>query len=131
MDDMDKLKRNIGTALLGARERAGLTQADVASLVGLAPAVYGRIERGHMLPSVPTLHRLCVALRISANVLLGLDAEEPHVRMPLPHQPAEPPELRRLALILPTLSSSALHTLAALASAIALKKREAKSAPPP
>ncbi len=129
MDETHKLKRTIGTALLGARERAGLTQADVASMVGLASAVYGRIERGHMLPSVPSLHRLCVALSISANVLLGLGSEE--VSVPTtPAEPIDPPELRRLASILPSLSPSALRTLAALASAIALKKRSAKSPPP-
>jgi transcriptional regulator with XRE-family HTH domain len=130
MDDMEKLKRTIGTALLAARERAGLTQADVASMVGLAPAVYGRIERGQMLPSVPTLHHLCVALSISANVLLGLGSEEMPVRSIAPVQ-IDPPELRRLASLLPALSPTALRTLAALASAIALKKRAGKSLPPP
>jgi transcriptional regulator with XRE-family HTH domain len=131
MDDIEKLKRTIGTALLGARERAGLTQADVASMVGLASAVYGRIERGHMLPSVPTLHRLCVALSISANVLLGFGSEVPPLSIPILNTPADPPELRRLASILPSLSPGALRTLAALASAIALKRRLGKSLPPP
>lgn len=130
MDDTNKLKRTIGTALLGARERAGLTQADVASMVGLAPAVYGRIERGQMLPSVPTMHRLCVALSISANMLLGLGFGESPVAI-TPSEPIDPPELRRLASILPSLSPNALRTLAALASAIALKKRPGKGPPPP
>ena len=130
MDDLEKLKRTLGTALLGARERAGLTQADVASMVGLAPAVYGRIERGQMLPSVPTLHHLCVSLNISANLLLGLGSDPMPVSSIVP-APIDPPELRRLASILPSLSPGALRTLAALASAIALKKRLGKSLPPP
>jgi transcriptional regulator with XRE-family HTH domain len=118
MDDLDKLKRTLGAGLLAAREHLGLTQAEAASRVGVAHAVYGRIERGQMLPSVPTLFRLCSALGISANALLGLDSAEPFVLPPL-QDPEDPPELRRLASILRTLSPSALRTMSALASAVA------------
>ncbi|AEI64192.1 helix-turn-helix transcriptional regulator [Corallococcus macrosporus] len=62
----------MGEAARGARLRAGLTQADVAERVGIAAEVYGRMERGKMMPSVPTLFRLCLALRLSADVGLGL-----------------------------------------------------------
>jgi transcriptional regulator with XRE-family HTH domain len=117
MDDLDKLKRTLGSGLLRARERLGLTQAEVASRVGLAHAVYGRIERGHMLPSVPTLFRLCSALNVSANVLLGFTSGE-EVVAPTPEESGDSPELRRLASILRTLSPSALRTMSALASAI-------------
>ena len=51
---------------------AGLTQADVAERIGIAAEVYGRMERGKMMPSVPTLFRLCLALRLSADVGMGL-----------------------------------------------------------
>ncbi|HEX8820184.1 MAG TPA: helix-turn-helix transcriptional regulator [Archangium sp.] len=117
MDDLDKLKRGLGTGLLTARERVGLTQAEVASRSGIAHAVYGRIERGQMLPSVPTLFRLCTVLEVSANVLLGLSSAEP-LPMPDPRAPGDSPELRRLANILRTLSPSALRTMSALAAAI-------------
>jgi transcriptional regulator with XRE-family HTH domain len=130
MEDTGKLKRMLGGAVLVAREQSGLTQAEVAHRVGIAPAVYGRIERGQMLPSVPTLHRLCVALKLSANMLLGFGAED-LVGAIVPPAPIDPPELRRLANILPALSPDALRTLAALASAIALKRRSGKGSSSP
>src|SRR6218665_3730409 len=102
MDDIDSLKRHIDAALLMARERAGLTQADVSSMSGLASAMYGRIERGQMLPSVPPLHRLCTALRISAGALLGLNS--PWVLAAAAPEPAMSPSLAPLAPRPPALS---------------------------
>ncbi|MBE4750255.1 helix-turn-helix transcriptional regulator [Corallococcus sp. ZKHCc1 1396] len=67
-----KLAVSVGAAARAARLRAGLTQADVADRVGIASEVYGRLERGKMMPSVPTLFRLCLALQLSADASLGL-----------------------------------------------------------
>ncbi|WNG33480.1 helix-turn-helix transcriptional regulator [Archangium violaceum] len=121
MDDLERVKRDLGAALLAVRERSGLTQADVSSMVGLVPAVYGRIERGQMLPSVPTLYKLCLSLHISADALLGLGAEK-LLAEALPSEPILPPELRRLTDLLRELPPDALRTLGALASAIAHRK---------
>ncbi len=65
------LSMTIGASARAARERMGLTQAQVAKRVGLVPLVYSRLERGKMLPSVPTLLRLCEALGLSADEALG------------------------------------------------------------
>ncbi|WP_338869321.1 helix-turn-helix transcriptional regulator [Myxococcus stipitatus] len=62
----------IGATARAAREQLGLTQADVAERVGLVAPVYSRLERGQMLPSVPTLYRLCTELNVSPVALLGL-----------------------------------------------------------
>jgi len=59
------LAENIGTVARAARGQLGLTQAEVAQRVELARLVYSRLERGKMLPSVPTLVRLCLALQLS------------------------------------------------------------------
>ena len=67
----DELGTTIGATARAAREQLGLTQAQVAELVGLVPLVYSRLERGKMLPSVPTLLRICNALDISADEALG------------------------------------------------------------
>ena len=67
------LAMTLGAAALAARRRAALTQAEVARRVGIQLEVYGRIERGQMFPSVPTLRRLCVALGIPSDELLGLE----------------------------------------------------------
>jgi len=66
---------HLGKSLREARERAVLTQEEVADRVGLATEVLGRLERGSMLPSVPTLRELCRVLRVDPNTLLGLDME--------------------------------------------------------
>jgi len=75
MED-DLLQKTIGEAARIAREGLGLTQAQVAQKAGMSPAVYGRIERGGMMPSVPALRRLAVALGTSPAVLLDMSPRE-------------------------------------------------------
>lgn len=72
----ERLQRSLGETARAARERLGLTQAQVAQRTGLAPNVYGRIERGGMMPAVPTLRKLALTLVISADALLALRREE-------------------------------------------------------
>ncbi|MFE8596473.1 helix-turn-helix domain-containing protein [Archangium violaceum] len=75
MED-DLLQKRLGEAARTAREALGLTQAQVANAAEMSPAVYGRIERGGMMPSVPSLRRLAVALGVSPAVLLDMSARE-------------------------------------------------------
>ncbi|MCP3104125.1 helix-turn-helix domain-containing protein [Myxococcus sp. K15C18031901] len=94
-----------GAVARRARARLGLTQAAVAERVGIAREVYGRLERGRVLPSVVTLRRLCQVLGLDANVLLGLsDGRGPHV-------PLDPPALRRLVRRLRRLGPEELRGL--------------------
>ncbi|WP_043404793.1 helix-turn-helix domain-containing protein [Archangium violaceum] len=96
----EKLQPRLGTELRMARMRLELTQEQVAKAVGFVPTVYGRIERGDMMPSTPKLKALCVLLGISADVLLGVNpSEDPPMQAPPPPPPGEPPELRRLAML--------------------------------
>jgi transcriptional regulator with XRE-family HTH domain len=62
----------LGAAIRAARERAGLTQEEVAHRVDLHEMTYGGIERGRLLPSVSTLTRLCVLLKIDPDTLPDL-----------------------------------------------------------
>ena len=71
----EKLRLALGDAARAARLRLGLTQAEVAKKVRLKSGVYGRVERGMMTPSVPTLRRMCETLGISSDVLLSLGAQ--------------------------------------------------------
>ncbi|MET0405830.1 MAG: helix-turn-helix transcriptional regulator [Cystobacter sp.] len=131
MDDLDTLKRKLGTALLAAREKAGLTQADVSSQVGIATAIYGRIERGQMLPSVPTLHRLCSTLHLSASALLGLGSEGVEEGDSSREETeALSAELLHLFELLRQLSPAELRCLAALASDIWRTRGYGKRTPP-
>jgi transcriptional regulator with XRE-family HTH domain len=61
------LSVQIGKAAREARLRKKLTQADVAERVKLTDEVYGRIERGDMTPSTPTLIKLCTVLGLRAT----------------------------------------------------------------
>ncbi|MFL5345662.1 MAG: helix-turn-helix transcriptional regulator [Hyalangium sp.] len=86
-----------------ARMRAGFTQADLAASIGKAPEVYGRLERGKMLPSVPTLFRLCVALRSGPHELMGfapVGSLPDVVRSEVPPELTDTPEMRRLLRLL-------------------------------
>jgi transcriptional regulator with XRE-family HTH domain len=71
-----KMTVHLGEVLREARLKAELTQADVAERVGVATEVYGRMERGHLTPSVPNLRKLCMVLRVDASIALGLKAGE-------------------------------------------------------
>ncbi|MCY1081797.1 helix-turn-helix domain-containing protein [Archangium lansingense] len=75
MED-DLLQKTIGEAARTAREGLGLTQAQVAQKAGMSAQVYGRIERGGMMPSVPALRRLAAALGVSPAVLLDMSPRE-------------------------------------------------------
>ena len=97
MQSMDeKLQRHLGEAARAARLRLGLTQAEVAKQVRLKPAVYGRIERGKMTPSVPSLRRICTVLQLSSDLLLSLTPrEEKGPAAKRSAEPSEHPELSR------------------------------------
>ncbi len=115
-----KLAANVGEIAREARVRAGLTQADVAERVGLATEVYGRLERGRMLPSVPSLRRLCIALRTPSDTFLGLNTGEvaTWAAESSPQEYEEVPELRRLMRNLRKLDPSQLKLISLVAAAL-------------
>ena len=114
------LATTIGTAARAARVRANLTQEDVAERVGLATEVYGRLERGGMLPSVPTLRKLCEILRIPSDVLLGLTpAQENFWAKEPPARPTgEPAEIRRLVRTVKRLEPAEFRLLSLMATGL-------------
>ncbi|NMO22602.1 helix-turn-helix transcriptional regulator [Pyxidicoccus fallax] len=116
-----KLATTIGAAARAARTRLELTQADVAERIDVATEVYGRLERGGMLPSVQTLLKLCHELHVSADELLGLashgtgstrSSAEP------PPSPQERPEVRRLLRTVRQLEPSKVKLLGLVANAL-------------
>ncbi len=114
-----KLAKHLGAAARAARMQAKLTQADVAERVGVATEVYGRLERGGMLPSVPTLRKLCSALRADANALLGLKSGLPLVSVnePAPEVEEESPRVRQVLRSLRRLTPTQLNAVGHIASA--------------
>ena len=54
------------------RKSLGLTQEELAELLGVSTSFVGHIERGTRKLSVETLHGLCMALDTSADYLMGI-----------------------------------------------------------
>jgi transcriptional regulator with XRE-family HTH domain len=108
----------IGAVAKQARTRAGLTQADVAAAVGTHPEVYGRMERGEVMPSVPTLMRVCLTLGCGPHELMGFSPLESPQNSPgantVPPGLSDTPEKRRLLRRLARLDSPRLKALARL-----------------
>ncbi|QRO02211.1 helix-turn-helix domain-containing protein [Archangium violaceum] len=117
--DRNRLAMHLGETLREARKRAELTQVDVAERVELATEVLGRIERGNMLPSVPTLRKLCRTLHVDANAMLGLDAETAPSWPEEPDREAEDlPELRRVLRTLRRMDAAQLSVVGSTATAL-------------
>jgi transcriptional regulator with XRE-family HTH domain len=112
-----RLPATLGAALKQARKRAGMTQAEVAEGIGNAPEVYGRMERGGVMPSVPTLLRLCLILGSGPHELMGFSDVEPSQgaqARTLPPGLSDTPEKRRLLRRLARLDSPRIKALARL-----------------
>jgi len=116
-----KLAKHLGGVARKARLLAKLTQADVAERIGLATEVYGRIERGGMLPSVPTLIKLCFALGEDANSLLGISFGLPLLaESGVTHEKEEEtPRLRQVLRNLRRLTPRQLNCVGHVASTLA------------
>ena len=119
MDDRTTAK-TIGERARASRTALGLNQAEVAEQVGMSAEVYGRLERGAMLPRVPTLLRLCEVLRVTPNGLLA--AEVPTA------EPARksPPELRRLLALMERAAPGTVRRVLTVARWLG----ESKTSPP-
>lgn len=66
----------LGARLQRAREARGLTLEQLGELLGVQRQAVSRYERGGHDPSAGMLRRLCVALEVSADDLLGLSAAD-------------------------------------------------------
>ena len=113
-----QLCKRLGKAAREARLQAGLTQADVAERIEVATEVYGRLERGLMLPSVLTFWRLCTVLRLPADQLLGFASKQgARGGSPLPAE-RDSPQVRRLMRSVRKLSVPQLRALSSMVAAL-------------
>lgn len=65
------LAQQIGAQVRVARQRAGLSQEQVAEAINLPTPLFSRLERGKVLPTLATLVELCDVLRVPVDFLLG------------------------------------------------------------
>jgi transcriptional regulator with XRE-family HTH domain len=116
----EKLADHLGKSLRAARDQAKLTQVDVAERIGIASEVYGRMERGRVLPSVPTLRKLCRVLRVDANALLALATREPleWLEEEGGPPPEDSPRVRRLLRSLRQMNEVQLAALQSMAQSM-------------
>jgi transcriptional regulator with XRE-family HTH domain len=94
-----------------ARQRAGLTQAELAEATGVTDETISRIERGRYEPAVSTLFRLAEALEVSLDYLAGEKDRERTERRP----PSPSPIVRRLRTRIEALTPAAQRKLLAIA----------------
>jgi transcriptional regulator with XRE-family HTH domain len=123
------LATTLGAVARTARTRAGLTQEDVAERIGMASEVYGRMERGQMLPRVENLRRLCVVLNVAPHELLGLEPLNADTAFPWeelkPHAD-DTADIRRLLRRMRQLSAAQVKLLSLIAGAMVRKAKPAK-----
>ena len=93
----DERQRLFARNLRAARERAGLTQASMATKLGMEDEVYARYERAKMWPSLDRLGRICDILGCTSDSLLGTDQPPPRpARSPAQAPDDDSPDVRRL-----------------------------------
>ena len=63
----------MGKKIRRKRREMDITQEQLAALVGISTSFVGHIERGTRVPSIETLYRICDALGVSADYLMGLE----------------------------------------------------------
>ncbi len=69
---MKSLNKNIIRKRISeAREKKGLTQAQLAEEAKVTPAAICQIEKGDRIPTIPVLHRIANVLRVSLDYLAG------------------------------------------------------------
>lgn len=64
---------NFPERLRAARDRRGVSQADLAAKSGFEPSAISHFESGRRSPSFENLRRLADALNVSTDYLLGRD----------------------------------------------------------
>lgn len=60
-----------GQVIQRIRKERGMTQEQLAERVGVDPNSISRIERGRLIPALPTLIDVCNALGIGADAVLA------------------------------------------------------------
>jgi transcriptional regulator with XRE-family HTH domain len=114
----------LGAAARQARLQRGLTQAEVAERIGIVMEVYGRLERGVLLPSLPTFLGMCHVLEADPRALLGLmsPSGDPGAQQAL----GDPPHVRRLTRLARELDKDEVIALLGVAKVMLASRRQPK-----
>ncbi len=97
-DHPDDFVHGVARRLAATRRQRGLSQENLAALLGIAVKNLQRIESGKQNLSLETIDRICKALGVPADSLLGASTREAARDSSSPERPsARPPVLDRLA----------------------------------
>lgn len=66
-----ELARRLRVKFTKLRAERGLTLEGMERLTGMASSSYHHLESGERMPTIPTLKKICEALRISSHEILG------------------------------------------------------------
>jgi len=70
-EESRQIAAGLGKRIRAVRKDRGWTQGELSDRLGISTEAYGRIERGHALPSFPTFLRVCRILDCTPdNVLM-------------------------------------------------------------
>ena len=73
---VEAVEDTLGRRIISARMRRGVTQAELARILGISANAMVNIEKGRNVPRADRLRAIAQALRVSSDYLLGLDDEE-------------------------------------------------------
>jgi transcriptional regulator with XRE-family HTH domain len=82
--DKGREARETAHALLAARARSGLTQAEIAERMGTTQSAVARLESGRALPSLRTLEKFAAATGSRLVITLEPSHQEPCQLEPKP-----------------------------------------------
>ncbi len=70
---MANFKQGLGSNLKITRKARGITQEDLAGIIGIHSRQLSKIETGEHFPSCKTLEKLCMALDLSPKDLFDFE----------------------------------------------------------
>lgn len=66
----------VGKNIYCLRKQAGMTQAQLAELIGISPAFLSRVECGNKAMSLPVLYRTAKVLHVSCDSILSGESKQ-------------------------------------------------------
>ncbi len=76
---MQELNKKISSRIKEKREKAGISQKDLADRVGVTPSAINQYENGVKRPSTDILAKIAVEIDTSSDYLLGIIDEDDEI----------------------------------------------------
>ena len=70
-DKQLKARKELGARLFQAREKAGLTQVELAKKAGINDNYYARVERAEVSPTIEKFEKITKAIGVKSSTILN------------------------------------------------------------